>query len=190
MHLTLRGSAVIVDHTIVNAADDTITLAPWAITQFAVGGTAIIPLGSRLVDEFQAERSLVAWPYTSWSDPLITIGDEQVLIEAVRRDPLKLGTALRREWLGYRLENNLFVKRAAYPPTTPLVDLGATGQCYCNDEFLELETVGPLAALRHGETITHREVWEIFEVPSHTPLPRVAQDLGLDHRSPLLDVVA
>ncbi len=187
--LVVRGTAVVVDHTIVNAGNAPMTIAPWAITQLAPGGTGLIPLGGRLDDEYRADRSIVTWPYTRWDDPLMTIADHHIVVEAARTDPLKIGTALRREWLGYRLDGHLFVKRAAYPSGLPLADLGATGQCYCNHAFLELETLGPLATVPPGAAVHHREIWEIHEVPSHTGLARIAAELGLDHPSPLMEVV-
>ncbi len=110
-------------------------------------------------------------------------------VEAARMDAAKIGTALRREWMAYRLDGNLFVKRSRFPRDVPLVDLGASGQCFCNDAFIELETVGPLATVPPGGAVSHREVWEIHEVRSHVPLSRLAEDLSLDTPSPLLDVV-
>ncbi len=189
LSLVVRGNAVIVDHTITNAGRHGRTMAPWAITQLAPGGTAVMPLGGRLRDEYQADRSVVAWPYTQWHDPLIDVGDRAVTVEATRIEPMKIGTALRREWLAYRLHGYLFVKRSRHPEAAVTADLGATGQIYCNDAFLELKTLGPLVELAPGASATHREVWEIHEVPSHTPLPRLAADLGLDRPSPLLEVV-
>jgi hypothetical protein len=184
--LEVHGHAVVVDHRIHNAGEAPRTLAPWAITQLAVGGTAVVPLGTIDPGPFQADRSVVAWPYTRFDDPLLRLGDDQVEIEARRTDPVKLGTALQRGWLGYRREDQLFVKRAVHPQQRPLVDLGATGQCYCNDAFLELETLGALTTLAPGEAATHREIWEVHVVDPAQPLTTVAAELDLDAPSPLM----
>lgn len=186
--LTVRihEGAVIVDHTLTNTGPRPRTLAPWAITQLAVGGTAIVPLGSASPDEFQADRSLVLWPYTRWDDPLLHVAERSVEITADRTDPLKVGTALRRGWLAYRLHNQLFVKRAVYPAGVALSDLGATGQCYCNDAFIELETLGALVDLAPGSTAAHREVWEVHPVDPTTPLNELVARLALDEPSPLI----
>lgn len=187
--LAVHNDRVIVDHTIGNAGPVPVTIAPWAITQLAPGGTAILPLGTRRADEYQADRSLVAWPYTRWGDPLVTIGDRHVTIEAARTDAIKLGTALRREWLAYRLDDEVFVKRALHRDGMVLSDLGASGQVYCNDLFLELETLGPLAQLQPGGRVSHREVWELHRVRPTTPLDRLSDELELDIPSPLLEAV-
>jgi hypothetical protein len=185
--LQVVEDGVIVDHLLRNTSGAVHEAAPWAITQLAVGGVAMIPLGSRDSDEFQPDRSLVVWPYTRWDDPLLSIADRHIEVVATRSDPLKIGTALRRGWLAYRLADQLFVKRAVHPAGAILTDLGASGQCYCNDAFLELETLGALAHLAPGAIVRHREVWEIHSVPADIPLAVIAGELNLDAPSSLLE---
>jgi hypothetical protein len=45
------------------------------------------------------------------------------------------------------------------------LDFGAGAQCYCNQRFLEMETLGPYGVLRPGESVGHREVWRMVEAP-------------------------
>ena len=42
-----------------------------------------------------------------------------------------------------------------------MADLGAAVQVYVCDRFGELETLGPLAEVPPGASVTHRESWSI-----------------------------
>jgi len=33
---------------------------------------------------------------------------------------------------------------------------------YCNDQFIELETLGALLVMQPGQTVTHTETWQIY----------------------------
>jgi hypothetical protein len=44
----------------------------------------------------------------------------------------------------------------------PHVDHGCNAESYCNDEFIELETLGPLVKLEPGQFVTHTETWELY----------------------------
>ncbi len=41
--------------------------------------------------------------------------------------------------------------------------MGCSSECYCNDQFLELETLGPKTKLNPGESVSHVEIWELLE---------------------------
>ncbi len=40
-------------------------------------------------------------------------------------------------------------------------DHGCNAEIYCNENFLELESLAPLVYLEPGAGVQHREVWEI-----------------------------
>jgi len=40
-------------------------------------------------------------------------------------------------------------------------DLGCCFETFTNADFLELETLGPLATLRPGDSVTHTERWSL-----------------------------
>ena len=42
-------------------------------------------------------------------------------------------------------------------------DFGSSCECYCNGDFLELETVGPIEVIEPGESATHTETWELYQ---------------------------
>jgi hypothetical protein len=65
-------------------------------------------------------------------------------------------------WLAYYRNQRLFVKLASFQADAAYFDFSASSQCYCNKQFLELETLGPQITLEPGMSVGHREVWEIF----------------------------
>ncbi len=167
---------LVVDHLIRSERDRDSQFAVWAITQFEPGGTGLVPLPTDPTDPhgLQASRSIVGWPYTDFADPLISVGADLITVSTPRTTPIKLGVELRRGWLAYVKGGAAFVKRAAHFVGAPNVDLGATGQCYCNDEFLELETLSPSWVVEPGDTNQHRETWELISVDPTTPAGELA----------------
>jgi len=166
-----EGDRLVVDHRLGNERDRDSQFAVWAITQFEPGGTALMPLPTAPLDPegLQANRSLVGWPYTDFADPLLSIGGDVVSVHTGRSTPIKVGVELRRGWLAYVGAGTAFVKRAPHYTGAPHVDLGATGQCYCNDVFLELETLSPSWVIEPGDESQHRETWELVAIDPEAP---------------------
>lgn len=75
--------------------------------------------------------------------------------------PCKIGTLCQAGWIGYLRDGVLLRKRFPVYPAAPHVDLGCNAEIYCNDRYLELETLGPLTVLRPGGQACHTEIWEI-----------------------------
>lgn len=156
--LTLR-------HRLENAGAWPVELAPWAITQMPLGGTAILPQPTDPVDGagLLPNRHLVLWPYSRWSDERLRLGDGVI---AVRANPLaapfKLGYRNEHGWIAYLRAGLLFVKRFALPEGRPYPDRDCNVEVYCNDRVIELETLAPLGRLEPGQAATHTEQWELF----------------------------
>ena len=164
MILSGGPDGVVVDHELVNAGANTIELAPWALTQLPLGGLAIVPV-SGPPDEYllSASSSLVLWPYTDLADPRVTWDQAGLLVRAEPGPPFKVGTGPAPGRLGYMMEGHLFTKQVPPAESARYPDRGAIGQFYLGDAFCELESLGPLSVLNPGESVTHREVWEIEE---------------------------
>ena len=171
--LTQRGDYTIVDHALENRGEDIVLTAPWAITQLRPGGFAYLPTGAPPADSdgVAPNRSIVLWPYTDLSSPEIQFTRDAIMIHAsVRPGEMKLGLANRGGWLAYHADDDLFVKWShIHRDEGFYVDLGASVQCYRDDRFLELETLGSRAQLARGERITHREVWTIIRLNGQPP---------------------
>ena len=158
---------LIVTHTLRNDGASTMAVAAWAITQLAVGGTAILPLADTPRDPhgLQAADVVVRWPYTPLDAPELRWLPDRIEVDASDRpDKVKLGTSNPRGWLAYRLGDETFVKWAEPPyPGDRHADLGAAAQCFRDDRFLELETLGPLTTLEPGDSTSHVEVWAMLD---------------------------
>jgi len=154
---------VIIDHTLTNRGTGTpVELAPWAITQFKTGGFAILPQTSRDTG-LLPNRRLALWPYTRLNSPHLHLGDRFVLVHAaMTNEKFKIGWANSEGWLAYWVDNTLFVKYALYQDSADYYDFGSSSECYCDDDFLELETLGPRTILVPGASIIHREVWHVY----------------------------
>lgn len=159
-------AAVRVRHTLANLGSDSVELATWSITQMRPGGFGVLPQNTALTDEegFWANRALVLWPYARMHDPHVTWGDRYIFVEAdyVLGDRFKVGWPNLNGWLGYVLDDTLFVKSAKYQPDQAYYDMQSSSQCYCNHYFMELETLGPRTVLNPGDSTSHEEEWQVF----------------------------
>ncbi|NOY55554.1 MAG: hypothetical protein GXP34_06160 [Actinobacteria bacterium] len=175
-------NTVSIVHTLTNTGDKAIDVAPWAITQLPVGGTALIPLARKPVDPhgLQANAAIVVWPYTGVEDNPFVVENRMIMLEANRTRPTKVGTSLDRGWLAYVRDDSVFVKRAQHSTGGRHVDLGATAQCYCDSRFVELETLGSLATLSPGASTSHEETWELHRVDPGIDPHDVPELLKLD----------
>lgn len=161
----VSGALVTVDHSVTNAGDVAIAVAPWAITQLRPGGVALLPLDVDAGDDrgLQASHAVVGWRYTDWT-VLGSVAGSVLSMDGRRSTPTKVGTSLGRGWLAYTWDGWLFAKYAR--PSFPAgVDHGAQAQIYANSDFVELETLGALVTLEPGATTAHREVWRIWQAP-------------------------
>lgn len=158
---------VTVTHTMQNCGVWPVELAPWAITQLRLGGVAVFPqvVGPLEPSGLLPNRNLVLWPYTRLSDPRLCLADDLHMIQALPdARPVKIAYLNRAGWAAYVLDGVLFVKRWTPQPDAAHVDFGCNCESYCNHQFIEVETVGPLARLEPGESVTHVEKWELHRV--------------------------
>ncbi len=160
--LSPLGSDVIVDHQLVNHSSKAIKVAAWAITQFGLGGTAILPLLGGAGEQFSADASLVVWPYTRLDDPRISWRERCVLIAAHSGPRLKLGSGPNPRRLGYFDGKSLFTKTVTPAGSEEYPERGAVGQVFVEHEFCELETVGPLKEIGPSDSVTNRETWHLI----------------------------
>jgi hypothetical protein len=165
IELEAARPAVRLTHTIHNANPDPMPLAPWCITMLRQGGTAVLPqpVGNVDPDGLLPNRMLGLWPYTRIQDARIVLRDDFILVRAQPAlPPLKLGFFNSAGWLACWRDGILFRKSfdvqqgAAYP------DGGCNAEIYCNDRFIELESLGPLVLLAPGMETTLTETWELY----------------------------
>ncbi len=164
LQLNPHRAAVTLTHRLENCGLWTVKLAPWALTQLRLGGVAIFPQTQGKLDGpgLLPNRNLVLWPYTRLADPRLSLKDDLCLIHAdPDAHPVKIGYLNRAGWAAYLSGGVAFVKRWTPEPEAEHVDFGCNCESYCNDRFIEVETVGPLAPLAPGQSVTHVEKWEL-----------------------------
>ncbi len=154
--LTLR-------HAVRNDRAEPLAIAAWSVTQLNLGGIAVAPLRiTSIGNRHRPDRQLVLWPYTSWQDERLFADDEYVWIDAQPvSEELKIGL-LARGWLGYWRTDVFFLKRFDPHLELPHPDFNTNAQLYCNQRFVELESLAPLAVLEPGQSSVHVETWEIY----------------------------
>jgi hypothetical protein len=123
---------------------------------------AILPQSREETRELP-NRSLTLWPYTDLSNPNVSFGKQHILVCAEMDEAFKVGFPNPRGWLAYWLNGTLFVKRANYEARSAYFDFGSSSEFYCNDQFVELETLGPISKIEPGACVSHVETWELFK---------------------------
>jgi len=156
--------SVTLSHTLVNDGLWPVELAPWAITQFRLGGTVILPMPVGNADEagLLHNRQFSLWPYASFNDPRLKLGDEFIIFKADALPPFKMGYLSAHGWMAYWLDGVLFRKTFEVHAGATYPDNNCNAEMYCNDKFVELETIAPLGTLHPGGSAKHFETWDIF----------------------------
>lgn len=183
--LNSSGSGVRLEHTITNAGSTTFKVAPWALTVFTTGGTAIVPLppfaphpgdDGHNAAAFAPQMSLVLWPYFRFNDKRFTFGENTIRIQqdAQATGPAKIGANLPITWAAYHLEGTLFCKRFTFDPQAQYPDGGCNFESYTDAGILELETLAPLRTLAPGQAAQHTETWSLH---NHVTLPESEPEL-------------
>lgn len=173
IHLDSDKASVMLIHTLVNDGMWMVELAPWAITQFRLGGTVILPMPVENMDAagLLANRHFSVWPYSHMNDPRVKWGNDFILFKAdARLPPFKIGYFNPHGWLAYWLDGFLFRKTFEARADSIYPDNNCNAEIYCNDYFVELESLAPLTKLSPGALVTHTETWDLFTDLEPLPL--------------------
>jgi hypothetical protein len=175
--LASNAPTVTLTHTLINDGLWAVELAPWAITQFRLGGTAILPMPVGNVDAagLLHNRQMSFWSYTRLNDPRLSLRDDYILFHADALPPFKLGYFNSHGWLAYYVDGVLFRKTFDAQTDLHYPDNNCNAEMYCNAEFVELESLGPLTKLPPGAEIKHMERWDVLE--GINSLPEQIQEL-------------
>jgi hypothetical protein len=132
------------------------------------GGVAIFPLPQRAPhgpDHLVPSSRLALWSYTDLSDSRLLFGKRYILLrqDTGNPEPQKLGLSVPDGWAAYARAGHLFVKKFAFQPEGIYPDMGSSCESWMNHEFIELETLSPLAKVEPGEQIEYSEDWYLLE---------------------------
>jgi hypothetical protein len=166
IHLSVDQAAVMLKQTLRNDNLWHVELAPWGLTMFRPGGTVILPqpVGNADQNGLLNNRILAFWPYAHIDDPRLVLRDDFILINAVPGlSPFKLGYYNPHGWVAYWLDGILFRKTFGVSSGAAYPDGGCNAESYCNDQFVELESLGPLVRLEPGGGSDLIETWELYQ---------------------------
>lgn len=141
-------------HEITNHFEQPMLLAAWGIT--------VLPLGGRAYLEANTRSGVHMWPYSPRDDPRLKIQGKLVEIKGqTGLPPLKVGTFSHKGLCAY-LGNGVLMVKQSEPPKGIYPDENCNTEVYCDDRYLEMETLGPLVNLASGESTAFAENWTFF----------------------------
>jgi hypothetical protein len=160
------GTKVTVSNRITNRSLYTLEFSPWVLTMMAQGGMAIAgfpPRGKHPIN-LEATNPLVMWAYTNLADKRWKFTKKYLTLQQDpnNSDAQKLGTFNADTWGAYLLNGEAFIKRTKSDPTKTYPDFGCSFETFTNNEFLEIETLGPFTKIAPGQTVQQTEQWGLF----------------------------
>ena len=165
--LAETGTGVTIGHRLTNRSLWSVDVAPWALTIMNAGGTILIPQEPYAShdDALLPVRSLTMWAYTDLSDPRWSLGPKYIRLRTDTR-ARRLTEDRRRQQtrLGRLRQKRRSCSSSATPGTRarPTRTTASTPRPTRPAAFIELETLGPMATLPPGGSVTHEEQWSLF----------------------------
>ncbi len=172
-----------ITHTLTNRGLWPVDCSPWALTMLRPGGHAVVPLmpkGDHASGDLLPTYALVPWTFTDLSLPLWQQCRDFIGVDVSKaKQAQKLGLTNYPGWSAYWVEGTTFVKYSPPIRGANYPDLGSCFEVFTNGDFIELETLGPLAKLEPGATATHVEIWGVFDgLPKPTTDAAFSQSLA------------
>lgn len=173
IEISINENIVLVNHIITNYANETIEIAPWALSVMRSGGVGFFPQ-----EEYQSHtekllpvRPLVLWGYTDMSDERWSWGKQLIkLKQTSNNQPQKVGALVTQGWAGYVWGDMIFLKGFDYRENVKYPDFGCNFETFTNESMLELESLGPLVHLKPNQSVEHIEKWMLirnFKMPEN-----------------------
>jgi hypothetical protein len=158
----LEDGSVEVNAKATNIGDKPATFGIWQVTVMCKNGLAVVPQNTCDTGLLH-NRTMSLWPYCDMSDARVSWGKTLITLEQnpENTNAFKIGTRNCRGFSAYLCHNAMFVKRFACFEGVNYPDDGCNFEMYTNQHFLELESLGPLASVSPGDTISQSEYWSI-----------------------------
>jgi hypothetical protein len=183
VRMAASGTEVTVVHRITNRSLFTLEYSVWALTMMAPGGIAIsgFPPRGRHPANLEATNPLGMWAYTNLSDKRWVFTKKYLTLkqDPANSEAQKLGMFNANTWGAYLLNGEAFIKRARANLGEPYPDFGCSFETFTNNEFLEIETLGPLTKIPPGKTSEQVEHWSLHRGVVLTALTDEAIDAAI-----------
>jgi hypothetical protein len=171
------GNEVTVTHRITNRSLYALEFSPWALTMMAPGGQEIVgfpPRGHHPAN-LEVTNPLAMWAYSNLADPRWKFTRKYLTLrqDPNNSDPQKLGTFNPHTWAAYLLNGEVFIKQAEADPAKIYPDFGCSLETFTNNEFIEIETLGPMTKVLPGKTVENLEHWSLHR---NVTLPAITDD--------------
>lgn len=161
------GTKVTVSNRITNHGLFALEFSPWVLTMMAQGGMVVAgfpPRGTH-PQNLEVTNPLSMWAYTDLSDSRWKFTKKYLTL---RQDPnnsnaQKLGSFNVDTWAAYLLNGEAFVKRTKADPTKTYPDFGCSFETFTNNEFLEIETLGPMTKVQPEQMVEQVEQWGLYK---------------------------
>lgn len=183
--LSPNANEITLIHNLTNKGKKALELAPWALTVMTTNGMAVIPLPEKIphTERLTHNQEWSLWGYTDFTDPRWTMGSRYVFFrQDTKRGPNKLGIVQREGWVAYMVAGYLFIKAFKWIDGAVYPDGGVNFETFSNEDFLEMESLGPLTNLAPGKSVTHEEKWSLYR---NVPACSTEQDVD-KHILPLV----
>ncbi len=161
------GTKVTVSNRITNHGLFPLEFSPWVLTMMAQGGMVVsgFPPRGTHPQNLEVTNPLAMWAYTDLSDPRWKFTKKFLTL---RQDPnnsnaQKIGMFNNDTWAAYLLNGEAFVKRATPDPSKTYPDFGCSFETFTNNEFLEIETLGPMTKVQPEQTVEQTEHWALYK---------------------------
>jgi len=129
------------------------------------------------------------WAYTNLSDKRWVFTKKYLTLkqDSNNSEAQKLGMFNPNTWGAYILNGEAFIKRSHAGSGETYPDFGCSFETFTNNEFLEIETLGPLSKVPPGKTREQVEHWSLHRNVRLTDLTDDAIDAAI---LPLLHAAA
>lgn len=164
LDMTAGSSRVKINHQIKNTSGAIVTLAPWAMTVCAAGGTEIFPQSVK-DNGLLSNRRNVFWSYSDINDERFFIGNKYGTLQQVKgaENKFKIGMNNEDGWAAVVNHGQIFLKNFDMNIDGNYPDYGCNFETFTNGIFLECESLGELKTLKNGQMASICEEWELIE---------------------------
>lgn len=148
-------------HHFYNRNDHPITGASWGVNSLDGSGKVWIDFTAGQSD-YAPQRFVSLWGATNLSDPRLKILKNEIVAEHQPiTDYFKIGVYSPGGKAILESKGQKLTMTYAVPPSCTLPDNGCNFELYMAKAFLEMETLGSVAQIAPGESVSHWETWKL-----------------------------